>query len=100
MYLLTIAWMVFEDINLIKNPYDKKNKKFNFKKDWWMKRWDNLIPRAIAGTIGAISAAFGGSYLMAEMFEFHYVLEGGAEVIGVSIFTLLGDRMIKKVLKK
>lgn len=97
MYLLTLGWMVFEDIRITKSPFDKKNRKFKLRTHWWNKRWDDVIPRMIAGTIGAILASYGGAYLMAEVMNWPFILEAGTEVVAVFVLTLSGERIIKKI---
>lgn len=99
-FLLTVAWITFQDIKTTKDPFDKKKSKFNLRRHWWNFRWDNVVPRWIGGAIGAILASEVGYWVLKEYLDWHDAIEGSLEVTSVCVCALLGDRILNKLFSK
>lgn len=99
-FTLTILFIIAVDIKKKKAPFDKENLYFDLYDDWFNDRWDDAIVWIIGGAIGAILSSELANPIINKYLDWPELAESSIDLTSVAICTLLGAKILEKLLIK
>ena len=96
-YILTVLFLIANDIKRKKKPFDDKGKPFSLKSNWWNTRWDDAVSWIVGGAIGALLSSELAVPIINKYLEWPQLAEGAIDLTSVMICTFLGSKIFEKI---
>lgn len=96
-FVLTVIFITVVDLKKHKKPFDDKGKLFDWKKDWFVARWDDALSWMIGGAIGCLLASEIANPLIEKYTDFPELTEGSIELTSIAFCTLIGAKLLEKL---
>ena len=95
--ILTLALVAWQDLSVLKEPFDKQKKSFKWRRDWWKYRNDNVIVMWILGLIGAVVSGEIAMPLLNKYLDWPELAEGTLDLFGVFIVTYMFAKYFSRI---
>lgn len=96
--LLTLAVVVLKDYNQAKDPFDQDRKKFDWKKEWWRWRKDNVAIMVVMGLVGWFLAGELAIPIVNKYLEWPELAENSIDLSGVAIVVFFFARFLPRLI--
>lgn len=97
-FIVTFLFLVVTDLKKSKKPFDTEGKEFDVKKDWFSSRWDDALSWLVGGGLGALLSSEIAIPIINKYLDWPELAEGAIDMTSIMLCTLIGAKILEKIL--